>query len=43
MIERIWREKRAMVRVNIAIGGRLRRTLFRQMLRAETARQARRS
>lgn len=43
MIERIWREKRAMVRVNLAIGGRLRRTLFRQMLRAETARQARRS
>lgn len=36
MIERIWREKRAMVRVNLAIGGRLRRTLFRQMLRAET-------
>lgn len=36
MIERIWREKRAMVRVNVAIGGRLRRTLFRQMLRAET-------
>ena len=43
MIERIWREKRAMVRVNVAIGGRLRRTLFRQMLRSETARQARRS
>ena len=36
MIERIWREKRTMVRVNVAIGGRVRRALFRQMLRAET-------
>lgn len=36
MIERIWREKRAMVRVNVAIGGPLRRALFRPMLRAES-------
>ncbi|WP_374406008.1 GNAT family N-acetyltransferase [Pelagerythrobacter sp.] len=43
MIERIWREKRAMVRVNVAIGGRLRRALFHHMLRAETARRSRRS
>lgn len=41
MIERIWREKRAMVRVNVAIGGRLRRAAFRQILRAELARQTR--
>ncbi|WP_338446169.1 GNAT family N-acetyltransferase [Pelagerythrobacter marensis] len=41
MIERIWREKRAMVRVNLAIGGKLRRTVFRQVLRAELARQSR--
>ncbi|AKM07193.1 GNAT family N-acetyltransferase [Pelagerythrobacter marensis] len=41
MIERIWREKRAMLRVNVAIGGKLRRTIFRQVLRAEVARQSR--
>ncbi len=40
MIERIWREKRAMVRINVAIGGPLRRKLFRQVLRAELRRQA---
>lgn len=40
MIERIWREKRAMVRVNVAIGGPLRRSLFRQVLRAELRKQA---
>ena len=36
MIERIWREKRRMVHVNVGIGGKLRRSLFRGMLRAET-------
>ena len=36
MIERIWREKRNIVRANIGIGGSLRRTLFRQILRAES-------
>lgn len=40
MIERIWREKRAMVRINVAIGGSLRRKLFRQVLRAELRKQA---
>lgn len=40
MIERIWREKRAMVRVNVAIGGSLRRALFHQVLRAELRKQA---
>ncbi|RXZ66671.1 GNAT family N-acetyltransferase [Pelagerythrobacter rhizovicinus] len=41
MIERIWREKRAMVRVNVAIGGPLRRALFRPILRAESRGKAR--
>lgn len=36
MIERIWREKRAIVRVSIAIGGRLRRALAATLFRAET-------
>ena len=40
MIERIWREKRAMVRINVAIGGKLRRTLFHQVLRAELRKQS---
>lgn len=35
MIERIWREKRSMVRVNIGLGGTIRQALFRQMLRHE--------
>ena len=35
MIERIWREKRAIVSHNIAIGGSLRRRLFEPILRAE--------
>ena len=35
MIERIWREKRAVGRVSIAIGGKLRRALFAKLLRAE--------
>lgn len=36
MIERIWREKRSVVRVSIAIGGTLRRSLCKAILRAET-------
>ncbi len=36
MIERIWREKRRMVDVNVGIGGKLRRSLFRGMLRMES-------
>ena len=36
MIEHIWREKRAIVRVSVAIGGRMRRALGRAILRAET-------
>ncbi len=35
MIEHIWREKRAIVSHNIAIGGSLRRRLFEPILRAE--------
>ena len=35
MIDRIWREKRAMVRVSIAIGGSARQALCRQILRRE--------
>ncbi len=35
MIERIWREKRTIVRVSIGIGGGLRRSLCRHILRAE--------
>jgi hypothetical protein len=36
MIERIWREKRAMARVSIAIGGPLRRAAAAALFRAET-------
>ena len=36
MINHIWRERRAIVRVNIAIGGKARRALFRHIARAET-------
>jgi hypothetical protein len=36
MIEHIWREKRRMISVSIAIGSPLRRTLFAALLRAET-------
>lgn len=35
MIERIWREKRSMVKVNVSIGGTIRSALFRQFLKAE--------
>ncbi len=40
MIERIWREKRSIVRTSIGIGGRLRRSLCRQVLRAENGSNA---
>lgn len=36
MIERIWREKRAVARVTVAIGGALRRAAATAILRAET-------
>ena len=35
MIERIWRERRTVARVSVAIGGRVRRALARQVFRAE--------
>ncbi|MCR2835065.1 GNAT family N-acetyltransferase [Parerythrobacter lacustris] len=35
MIDRIWREKRTIVRVSIAIGGRARQSICRQILRRE--------
>jgi CelD/BcsL family acetyltransferase involved in cellulose biosynthesis len=35
MIERLWREKRAMQSLNIAIGGPLRRAMFDQLIRRE--------
>lgn len=38
MIDHIWRERRAIGRLSIAIGGRARRALFRQLLRAELGR-----
>lgn len=40
MIERIWREKRTIISASIGIGGTLRRTLCRQILRAETSSNA---
>ncbi len=39
MIDHIWRERRHVSRLSIAIGGRLRRAAFRQIVRHETARQ----
>jgi hypothetical protein len=36
MIERIWREKREIVRVSVAIGGRARRAAAALLFRAET-------
>lgn len=35
MIERIWREKRTMLRLSIGLGGTLRQAAFRQLLRLE--------
>ncbi len=39
MIERIWREKRSVGRISIAIGGKLRRALFARLVRAELGRK----
>ncbi len=38
MIDHIWRERRAIGRLSIAIGGTLRRALFHQLLKAELGR-----
>lgn len=38
MIDHLWRERRAIGRVSIAIGGLLRRTVFNRFVRAEVAR-----
>jgi len=38
MIDHIWRERRALGRYNVAIGGRLRRALFSRLLKAELGR-----
>ncbi|GGB87715.1 hypothetical protein GCM10011494_02590 [Novosphingobium endophyticum] len=38
MIDHLWRERSRIGRLSIAIGGRLRRSVFRQFVRAETAR-----
>jgi CelD/BcsL family acetyltransferase involved in cellulose biosynthesis len=38
MIDHLWRERRSIGRLSIAIGGDLRRALFRHFVRAETAR-----
>jgi CelD/BcsL family acetyltransferase involved in cellulose biosynthesis len=40
MIDHIWRERRTVARVSIAIGGTLRRTAFRALARAELRRKA---
>lgn len=39
MIERIWREKRTIERVSIGIGGPLRQSIFRHLLRVENGRK----
>ena len=41
MIDRIWRERRAIGRVSIAIGGKLRRAIFSQIAKRETGHAAR--
>ncbi len=38
MIDHIWRERRAVGRISIAIGGKLRRAVFARLLRAELGR-----
>lgn len=38
MIDHLWRERRTMGRISIAIGGGLRRSAFRHFVRAETSR-----
>lgn len=40
MIDHLWRERRRVGRISIAIGGPLRRAAFRQLVRAETARSS---
>ncbi|EIZ80597.1 hypothetical protein WSK_0876 [Novosphingobium sp. Rr 2-17] len=40
MIDHLWRERRRVGRLSIAIGGPLRRAAFRQLVRAETARSS---
>ena len=40
MIDQIWRERRAVGRLSIAIGGQARRLLFAQLAKAELARMA---
>jgi len=39
MIERIWREKRTMLRINVALGGPIRRLAFKQMTKRESGAQ----
>ncbi len=39
MIDRIWRERRAIGRVSIGIGGKLRQGIFRQLAKRETGRE----
>jgi hypothetical protein len=38
MIDHLWRERRALGRVSIAIGGKLRRKVFARMLKIELGR-----
>lgn len=38
MIDHLWRERRAISRISVAIGGTLRRAVFRRLARAEIAR-----
>ena len=38
MIDHIWRERRVIGRLSIAIGGRLRRAVFAQLVKAELQR-----
>lgn len=38
MIDHLWRERRGVARLSVAIGGPLRRAVFRRFVRAETAR-----
>ena len=39
MIDHIWRERRPVGRISIAVGGKLRRALFARLLRAELGRR----
>lgn len=40
MIDRLWTERRTLVTRNVAIGGKLRRALFRSLMRFETRRRS---